>query len=147
MRNQTHLIVMCGIPGSGKTTYSKALAQDRDLTRYNHDELPGAFEIKKMHEVYQKMISDVISDLKAGRNVVMEAMFTVKSRRRELLSSISGVDCHKTILVLNTPLDECLRRNATRTGNARMPDILIHSLFDSFETPTLDEGWDEIIYI
>lgn len=147
MRNPTRLIVMCGIPGSGKTTYLKTLSQSHNTTLYNYDDLPGAFEIKKMHEVYQKMVSYVVSDLKAGRDVVMEAMFTVKSRRRELLSSISGVACHKTILVLNTPLDECLRRNATRTGNARMPDILIHSLFESFETPTLDEGWDEIIYI
>ena len=62
--------------------------------------------------------------------------------RNDILSAVDA-SCRKIIIVMTTSLDECLRRNANR--KARLPDFLLRSLHETFQFPTLDEGWDEIL--
>lgn len=137
---------MCGVPGSGKTTFAKEIARGENVVRYSYDELPGAFEPQQVEAVYQKMYEDIASDLRAGRDVVADSLFIHKKRRVELLTSIQEIECYKILIVMSTPLEECLRRNTTRTGRARVPDFVIRGLAENYEESTLNEGWDEILY-
>ena len=45
---------------------------------------------------------------------------------------------------MNTPLEECICRNAQRPNP--LPHFIVNSFYKKFEEPTLDEGWDEILY-
>lgn len=131
------LYVMCGIPGSGKSTLSKQVAEDNGLTRFSFDEL-GCHTTRQF-------LCPVITALQNGKSVIMDSTHLRKNERKIILQTVVDIPCHKICIYMNTPFDECLRRNAIR--EARLPDMMIRSMYISIQKPTLDEGWDEIITI
>lgn len=86
----------------------------------------------------------ICSDLVVGFDVLCDGMYTFKTTRLELLSEIKMIDCKKILVVMTTPLEECLRRNAQRPNP--LPDFVVEDIYNRYQTPTFDEGWDEIIY-
>lgn len=139
------LYVLCGIPGSGKTTLSTQLAERFSAKLYCYDSLPGANHPKYHHETRQKMMVDIAEDLKCGLSVVCDDCHVTEAQRSEVLSAVSEIQCKKTLIVMVTPFEECLLRNANR--EARLPDFILYDLKRRYQPPTLDEGWDEIICV
>lgn len=139
------LFVLCGVPGSGKTTISQSLAEEYDATLYTFDDLPHAFSASKCTAVRAQMWGDIAKDLRAGKNVVCDDVHTKLIWREGLLSATDGLSCERILMVVTTPLEECLRRNANR--ERRLPDFIVTAFAKCFETPDLSEGWDEIKYI
>jgi tRNA uridine 5-carbamoylmethylation protein Kti12 len=131
------IIVLCGIPGSGKTTLSKKIAEEQNAVRFSFDEM-GCLQ-------HKELIQPIIESLKSGKSVVVDALYAEKQRRTDLLSAVADIDCKKILVVMSTPLEECLRRNANR--EMRLPDFVVISIHQDYELPTLDEGWDKIITI
>ena len=138
------IFVLCGLPGSGKTTLSRSLAEQHDVTLHAFDALPGAFSPSRCEAVRAQMWADIAEDLRAGRNVVCDDVHTLLKWRKGLLSATEGIPCEKVLVVMDTPLDECLRRNASR--ERQLPDFVVKAIAQKFEPPTLDDGWDKIIY-
>jgi predicted kinase len=50
----------------------------------------------------------------------------------------SGVPCRAVVLA--TPLEVALARNAARTGDARVPDGIVRQMAREWEPPSRDEG-------
>lgn len=137
------LIVLCGIPGSGKTTLSKQLAEQYNAKLYCFDNLPKAHHPKYANDVRTQMWLDIAEDLRNGHSIVCDDLHTKLKWRSGLLSAICGIPCEKKLVIMETPLQECIRRNANR--KFRLPDNIIIRIHHSYETPIIDEGWDEII--
>lgn len=127
---------MCGSPGSGKSTLSKQIANEQNLVRLSLDEMGYI----RQH----KLIPHVVDALKEGKSVVADSLYTKKQWRTELLQAVENLGCRCVLLRMSTPLDECIRRNRGRDG--ALPDFVIEDIYNSIEPPTLDEGWDEILY-
>jgi tRNA uridine 5-carbamoylmethylation protein Kti12 len=130
------LIIFCGISGSGKTTKSREIFNDYNALRLSFDEM-HCFQ-------HNELIPHILKALMDGNNVVVDSLYIERWQRVELLSAVAGIGCEKILVVINTPLDECLKRNQNR--EVRLPDFVLHDLYNKFEFPTLDEGWDEILY-
>lgn len=141
----SNLIVLCGIPGSGKTTLSEQIANEQDVVLHCFDKRQGAFSPTKAPSVRLQMCEDIAEDLRNGNSVVCDDLHTQSVWRENLLNAVAGTDCRKALIVMTTPLDECLRRNANR--KCRLPDAMIHSINGAYEPPTLEEGWDEIVFV
>ena len=139
------LYVLCGLPGSGKTTYAKQLSENTGIKRYSFDEYPGACDPRITKQAKQQMYKDIRTDLNAGHQVILDDLHTKKEWRSNLLSTINA-PCQKILIVMNTPVEECLIRNRQRKHRA-LPDFIIKTLNQTYEHPALSEGWDEIIYI
>lgn len=139
------LTVLCGIPGSGKTTLSAQLAEQHNAKLYCFDSLPHAHHPKYAESVRCQMWADIAEDLRNGYSVVVDDLHTKLKWRQGLLSTVKETDCKKILVVMDTPLEECLRRNANREN--RLPAFVVESVHESFELPTLTEGWDEIVAI
>lgn len=129
------LYVMCGIPGSGKSTLSKKIANELNIVRFSLDEMGYI----RQH----KLIPHVIDALKEGKSVIADSLYTKEKWRTELLQIVKPIGCRCVLLRMSTALDECIRRNHGRDG--ALPDFVIEDIYNSIEPPTLDEGWDEII--
>lgn len=141
------ILSLCGMPGAGKTTLSRMIAQRTSLILYNYDEFkrqePNPY---KYHTMHDKMYSAIVSDLKSGKSVIVDDLHLTEDSRASLLTKVSNADCLKILLVMDTPFEECMRRNASR-DKYRIPDQAMCDLQHIFQPPTLSEGWDEIIYI
>ena len=91
------------------------------------------------------MCAEIAEELRSGKSVVCDDLHTKKVWRQNLLNAVSGIGCRKVLVVMTTPLDECLRRNNNR--KARLPDAMIHIINREYEHPTPEEGWDEIVFV
>ena len=132
----TNVFVLSSPPGAGKTTLSHQLKEQYNAIRYSFDEL-HCFK-------HSDLIPPIIESINNGNSVIVDALYSEARFRKELLQAISSIPCKKICIVLLTPLEECLKRNANR--EARLPDFVLHDLYNKFELPTLDEGWDDIWY-
>lgn len=131
------LFLFCGTPGSGKTTLSKQMAEQHRAERISFDE--------RNFMRHTDMIPPILEALTDGKNVVADSVFPQVEHRTAVLNAVKDIPCRKILVHIDTPLDECLRRNAHRENP--LPDFVVESFHQLFEQPTLDEGWDEIIVI
>ena len=73
----------------------------------------------------------------------VEGVYNTIKERKTLLDSVKHQD-KKICIWLDTPLEECIEREK---NYRKRPIGIVHAHYRSFEPPTLDEGWDEIIVI
>lgn len=130
-----YVYIICGIPGSGKTTLSKQLAEEYSMKRFSFDEM-NCYTTRQF-------VSTAIVALQEGKSIIMDSTLLKKASRRIILQAISNFPCRKVCIFMNTPLDECLQRNAQR--EIVIPDVIIRSIHETMQVPTLEEGWDEVI--
>lgn len=135
--NKTRLITFCGAAASGKTTLSKKIAEEHNAIRLSFDELQCL--------QHKDLLSHIKKALTEGKCVVVDALFPCVSQRKMLLDAINDTECKRILIYMNTPLDECIRRNAQRKNP--LPEFVIESIYKSLEFPEPSEGWDEIVYV
>lgn len=133
-----NLITLSSPSGAGKSTLSHKLTEQYNAVRYSFD------EIKCLR--HSELIELITTSLKNGESVVADSLYSEVKLRKELLEAVKDIECNKICIYITTSLEECLRRNAKREGKARLPDWVIEHIYETFEPPTLDEGWDEILY-
>lgn len=111
------LILICGLPRAGKTTYS---------VRYK-----DVFPVLHLDERGYMGILRKVSTLS---DAVVEGVYETAELRRELLRHYNG--SKRKCIWLNTPTEVKKRRWG-----------YVSALEYPFEPPTTDEGWDEVITI
>lgn len=137
------IFVFCGIPASGKTTLSHQLLQQYNAKLYCYDEFIKHY---KKHDRHEHLYSLIAQDLLVGQDVILDDLHTELKSRKQLLETIKDIpNVKKILIVMTTPLEECIRRNAQR--QARLPDFVIYHLNQRYQPPSLEEGWDDIQYV
>ena len=118
------MILIIGIPNSGKTTYSQK------FNKVIHFD-----EIKKVsREIYKYVVCQIRKD----SDICIEGVYGSVQRRKELIQASSG----KNICIwIDTPLNQCIRRE--QTGRQRSVHMVRMSA-QNFQPPTYDQGWDQI---
>ena len=111
------LTLICGLPNAGKTTYSQR------------------FE-NVIHLDEERRTSAVCDKVRGMDEAVVEGGFNTAEKRGRLRSSYDG---YTRLIWLDTPLDECIRRE-----DRGRPEFILRNAAKHFEPPTYDEGWDEI---
>lgn len=138
------LYIFCGIPASGKTTMATQLAKEQDAKLYSYDVIRRDLKLSSFDDICSLIYQRIKTDLSNGLNVVYDAPNHRLKYRQNVINTISNIPCKKICVVLLTPFEECLKRNANR--EARLPDFVLYDLYNKFELPTLNEGWDDIWY-
>lgn len=134
------LIFMCGIPGSGKSTYARKLTMF-GYNRVNMDEI--RIEYPHLPKARQWGISfdRVLTFSNLGKSVVIDnTNFLAEQRRRYMRVKVPSKIC----IWLDTPLEVCLLRNSLRTGSARVPENVIRDMYLKFQEPSTIEGFTTI---
>lgn len=131
------LYVMCGVPGSGKSTFSRKLAEEKGLERFSFDEMK-CFRL-------EEFMRPAIKAIQEGKNVILDTTNLRVNVRKKVLQYMEEIPCRKVVVYMDTSLEQCLYRNAHR--ETRLQDCIIESIYRSLQKPTLEEGWDEIIYV
>ena len=139
------LIVMCGLPASGKSTYSEWLAINANFHRvcpdiirkdlYGDENVQG--DGKKVFSIAHYQMA-TIGNLRG--NVVFDATNIDRKTRKDLVKKMRP---HFDIIIckwFSTPLLTCKLRNAKR--ERQVPEEVLDRMYERFRPPMLDEGFD-----
>ena len=139
------LIVMCGLPASGKSTYSQWLAESGIFQRVCPDLIRKAFYGDENIQgdgkrVFETAYHDIKEYACLGENVVFDATNINAKRRKELVKEMRPYFDIIICKWFSTPLLTCKLRNAKR--ERQVPYEVIERMWENFQRPTLDEGFD-----
>ena len=156
-KKQQTVYVLCGCPGSGKSTWiNQRYVWDydalisRDSLRFNLLK-PGEDYFSKesiVREMFYEGIEQATSPTNSNPapNIFIDATHLSPVARAATRCHING--CPYQIAVsVEVPLNIALERNALRTGRALVPESAIYNMYKRYEKPTLKEGFDEIWHI
>lgn len=157
-KNTPYILILVGAPLSGKSFFIKEYLKNVDsnarivsrdelvMEVYGSDDYNAAFK-----EVNQKDV-DRLLDLRLKEvninkeNVIIDMTNMVVSRRVKTLRYFSD-DYYKEVIVFPVlETEEYDRRNKERNANENkwIPPFVISSMLNSYQEPTLDEGFDKI---
>jgi len=143
--NRARLIIVCGLPGSGKTTHAKQVEQNLHAVRFAADEWMIAIGInlwesdarQRIEKLQWNIARQVLS---LGRNVVIEWGTWGRSERDGLRTEARKLGAAVELHFLDAPVDvlfERIRRRNMETPAITLEDI--QSWSQMFERPTSDE--------
>lgn len=141
------LNVLVGVPASGKSTFCNEFLSkvstviSRDIVRYSIIK-DGEEYFSHEKEVFKEFIRQIRELMGKGENVTVDATHLNATSRFKLLSNLKGFDYEINAYFFDTPFDECLGRNAMRTGRAHVPEDAMENMYDSLTFPTKKEGFD-----
>ena len=151
----THkLIMLVGIPGSGKSTWARNQVekwQDRGYTAkiISLDDIrfsmigDGDDYFRYENAVFAAFIKAINDAMNEGINlVVVDATHISPASRFKVLSRLHPPHPETMSLelaVFATSLETCIERNDMRTGLAKVPVSAIKSMAKGFTPPTMEE--------
>lgn len=144
--------LMCGIPGSGKSTWLKEHCDvkrdviiSRDAIRFSLLE-PGDQYFSKEKEVWKQFISTIREYINSDFQIYVDATHLNKASRSKLINAIAVDGIKYVPIVFDVPLEVAIARDAKRKGRAHVGADVITNMYNSFEKPTIEE-FEEIIEI
>jgi len=127
------LILVCGLPGSGKTTRAKQLELARSALRLTPDEwirpLYGAHPTREVLDAARDPV-EALMWLVAARalalnvNVILDFGFWSQREREDFRGRAASLGAGSEICFLDVPLEDLLRRLAAR--NLALPGDAFH---------------------
>ena len=137
----SNLILLVGIPASGKSTHSQIHAA-AGLTVLSSDVLRAVFGTSQEDQsvsgkVFAHMEIEAARFLAGNHSVVIDATNYNRKNRSRFVQIGRKAGAHIIAEVFDTPLDVCKARNAAR-GRA-VPDYVIERMFNGFEMPLVGE--------
>ncbi|EAW11171.1 putative DNA 3'-phosphatase Tpp1 [Aspergillus clavatus NRRL 1] len=139
------LILFCGSPAAGKSTFYWTHLQPLGYERVNQDLL----------KTRQKCLKVARETLAAGSSVVVDNTNADAGTRAEWISLARDMHIPIRCVYFTSPPDLCRHNAAVRAANrtlnpesrARLPGVAFGDFLRRFREPTLDEGFSEIVRV
>lgn len=144
------LLVLCGVQGSGKSTYARALAEQLDLVIVATDAIRheltgeyGGFVASQTRQVLRLAKERVRAALAAPESVaVYDATNATVDARRPFVLLAREQGASVAAGYFETPLATAWERVRHRSGQARVPLQAVRQTYDRFVVPAIAEGFD-----
>jgi predicted kinase len=143
------LFLLCGLPGSGKTTLAKEIECDAPALRLTPDDWMHRLHFDGYDETARARVEALQWDIAAralslGLNVVLDFGFWSKEERNDFRARAKALGAGAEVRFLDVPRDELLRR--IRLRNAALPAGTFHvkeehldEWLGIFQPPSADE--------
>ena len=158
--NTPEIIILVGLPGSGKSTYIKQLKSKKNYVVVSTDDIfdrfaadaginyNQAFKILPYKEAEREMFDSLRAAVTQKKSIIVDQTnTTIKSRARKLGAVTKGYK--KIAVVFSVDEKELQRRLDQREKEIgkSIPKDVIQSMKTSFQPPSKAEGFDEIIKV
>lgn len=131
------LILMVGYPGSGKTTFTTNLFADNYVVIHGDD-----YKSDK-----KKMYNAMMNELNKGKSVVIDATHSTIESRAYYLNAVNSLGIKARAVHITTDFNKSVQRNNNRQDSKKVPIIAMYKYRKSFELPTVEEGFVEVISV
>jgi predicted kinase len=145
---RTTLLVLCGVPGCGKSSFARCYFKDTMVVSSDHCRtLVSDFEtnMASSREAFKLFRYTIERRLALGRFTVADSTAVTRRARKDLLRIGKKYGFHVALLIFNIPVDVCLERNARRDRRVvgpvikRMGKMLLKTM-----KVVHDEGFDSV---
>ena len=148
------LVLMMGVPGSGKSTYARNVLKygdiyiSRDEIRYSilTDEDDYFAKENEVIKTFIQYIDEALIDTQYQGKVYADATHLSPKSRAQVLNQLKNKN-KVSVIYLDVPLNIILARNAQREGRALVPENVIRRMYKSIILPTKAEGIEKLITI
>ncbi|GIK06854.1 hypothetical protein Aspvir_002506 [Aspergillus viridinutans] len=139
------LVIFCGSPGAGKSTFYWNYLEPLGYERVNQDNL----------KTRQKCIKVAKEFLAAGSSVVVDNTNADPNTRAEWVRVAKEFNVPIRCVHFTSPLELCKHNNAVRAANrslnpesrAPLPGIAFGDFLKRFKEPTMEEGFSDIVRV
>lgn len=142
------LYVMIGPAGSGKTTFAKRLRAVRVCPDDIRELMFGNAAAQDRPDlVFREAYDLMLDNLCNGFSVAFDATNTTTRARQKILDKASAIQGRRIAVLMNTPMETALRRNAER---ARIvpPDVIERQYGQLYrDAQTIPEQFDATIVV
>ena len=145
-RLQPRLVLLCGLPASGKTTLARQLADAYGAVRLNPDEWESALDVDPFDESFQARLEEQFWELTQrllvlGTSVVLEWGFWARSERDEKREAARTLGVAVELRFLDAPYEELVRRVVARhaADGIAITERHMERYRAIFQPPTEDE--------
>ena len=119
--SEARLILTCGLPGSGKTTLARQLAEHRSAVRLTKDEWlwalgPTPWATRTQEKVNHQLWLLAQEILRLGLSVVLDFGLSARIERDQMRSVARGLGVGVELHFLDVPADELWRRIEARNS-------------------------------
>jgi predicted kinase len=152
-----HLIALCAIPASGKSTFAKHYKinhKDENVFIVSSDEirkeLTGVYanleHEKDVWEIYFKRIN-ILRDSNPDCTIIADST-NITNKHRQILGKLPGFD-KKTLVVISKELPVILERNRQRDHAKYVPEAAIKEMWETWEKVDEETAklFDEVKYV
>lgn len=150
---EPYVVMGVGIPGSGKTTVLREVAEHLEITRISPDEIreeltgdqaSQSVNAKAWEETYRR----VQATLELGRSAIVDATHTEAFRRSGTVETYRSFGAAAVVaVVFDTSLEVAKERNANR--ERVVPEYALDRMHAALtrEPAKVSEGFDEVIVV
>ncbi len=144
--------LLCGRPGSGKTTFARELEKTHRAVRYTYDEWmiqlygrsPEQFET--LFNRVSKLIWRIATrNLALGTDVILDKGFWYKKDRENTRQAAAAIGAETKLYFLDAPIDVLRKRILTRSKGDQnylwINDQAFTEFINRFEPPSDDEDF------
>jgi predicted kinase len=145
-RPQPRLVLLCGLPASGKSTLARRLAVSYGAARLDPDEWESALGVDPFDAGFQARLEAEFWQLTQrllmlGTSVVLEWGFWARTERDEKRAVARTLGVAVELRFLDVPYEELVRRVVARhaAGGIAITERHMERYRGIFEPPTADE--------
>lgn len=133
-------VILIGLPAAGKTSFYR----ERFASTHAHVSKDLMRNTRRPARRQEQLIEDSLS---SGRSVVVDNTNASVAVRAPLIEIARAHEAQVTGYYFATEAADALRRNRTREGRDRVPDVAIFAVRKRLEPPSFAEGFDRLFIV
>jgi predicted kinase len=133
-------VILIGMPAAGKTSFYR----ERFAGTHDHVSKDLMRNTRRPQRRQEQLVAE---SLAAGRSVVIDNTNPSAAVRAPLIALARARGAAVTGYYFPTEAADALRRNRTREGRDRVPDVAIFTVRKRLEPPRREEGFDALYVV
>lgn len=129
-------ILLVGIPGSGKSSFYRQ--------RFFTTHVRVSLDLLKTRHRERSFVNLC---LESGQRFVVDNTNVTAAERAVYLTLAREYQFSTVAYYFESKIADCLERNASRSGDERVPDVGVLAFAKRLELPKRDEGFDHRFYV